>query len=75
MTMDASKEVGFYADSKYVKSIKFNVSHQKLRAWENLPAFKKGVKHPQEILLKWYHRIQRMREFYCSVFKLPSVKI
>ena len=30
----ASKELNFYADSKCIKFIKFNITFQKLRAWE-----------------------------------------
>ena len=35
------KELHFYASSKYISFIKFNFTHQKLRACENLPYFRK----------------------------------
>ena len=38
---DTSKESNFYADSKYISFIKFNLCHQKLQAWENLRYFGK----------------------------------
>ena len=37
--MDISKELVLYADSEYIKSIKFNATHQKLRSSENLTDF------------------------------------
>jgi len=37
------KQLAGYADSRYLKFIKFNVTRQKLRAWQYLPDFwKKG---------------------------------
>ena len=41
MLKDTSKELNFYADSKYISFIKFSLCHQKLRARENLPYFRK----------------------------------
>ena len=39
--IDTSKELAFYADFKYISLIKFSLTHQKLRAQENLPYFGK----------------------------------
>ena len=36
-----SKEAHFNADFKYISFIKIIYTHQKLRAWENLPHFRK----------------------------------
>ena len=42
------KEFAFYFDSKCIKFIKYKVTHQKLRAWENLTDFrKKGKTFPK----------------------------
>ena len=37
----SSKESHFNADCKYISFIKISYTHQKLRAWENLPHFRK----------------------------------
>ena len=37
ISIATSKESHFNADFKYISFIKFSLSHQKLRAWENLP--------------------------------------
>ena len=37
ISIATSKESHFKADFKYISFIKFSLSHQKLRAWENLP--------------------------------------
>ena len=53
--MDTAKEWAVCDYSKYIKLIKFNLAHQKLQAWENLPDFRKrGKTLPkiQAILLK-----------------------
>ena len=44
--VDASKELDFNADFKYISLIKFSHTHQKLRAWEYLPYFQKGGNTP-----------------------------
>ena len=44
--IDRSKESTYYAYSKYNKSIKFSVTHQKLRVYKNLPDFKRGGTPP-----------------------------
>ena len=36
-----SKESYFNTDFKYISFVKFSLAHQKLRAWENLPCFRK----------------------------------
>ena len=36
-----SKESNFYADFKYISFIKFSLTNQMLRAWENVPYFRK----------------------------------
>ena len=41
MSIATSKELHFNADFKYISFIKFSLTHQKLRAWENLPSFRK----------------------------------
>ena len=41
MIKDTSKESDLHADFKYISFIKFSLCHQKLRAWENLPYFRK----------------------------------
>ena len=46
---DTSKELDFYADFKYISFINFSSTHQKLRAWENLPYFRKKGKHPLKV--------------------------
>ena len=54
MLKDTPKESNFHADSKYISFIKFNLCHQKLRAWENLPYFGKYGETPpksQKILM------------------------
>ena len=43
-----SKESHFNADFKYISFIKISLTHQKLRAWENLPHFRKqGLTPPK----------------------------
>ena len=37
ISIATSKELHFNADFKYISFIKFSLSHQKLRTWENLP--------------------------------------
>jgi hypothetical protein len=37
--IDISKELAYYADSKYIRFIKFSLTHQNLQAWENLSNF------------------------------------
>ena len=39
--MATLKESHFNVDFKYISFIKFNLTHQKLRARENLPYFRK----------------------------------
>ena len=77
--IDISKELAYYADSKYIRFIKFSLTHQKLRAWENLSDFqKKGGKPPRShrILMEiTHHQIQRIKEPYCRGFKLISAKM
>ena len=41
ITIDVWKELAFYDNSKCIKYIKFQATDQKLRAWENMPDFKK----------------------------------
>ena len=41
ITIVKSKELHFNADFKYISFIKFRLTHQKLRAGENLPYFRK----------------------------------
>ena len=41
ITIVTSKKLHFYADIKYISLIKFRLTQQKLRAWENLPYFRK----------------------------------
>jgi len=41
ISIATSKELHFNADFKYISFIKFSLTHQKLRAWENLPYFRK----------------------------------
>ena len=43
-----SKEFTFYANSKYVKFVKFDVNHRKVRDWENVPDFRKKGEAPHE---------------------------
>ena len=44
--IDRTKESDFYADFEYISLIKFILTHQKLRASENLPQFQKRGKTP-----------------------------
>ena len=37
MLIDTSKALDFHADLKYIGFIKFSLTYQKLRAWENVP--------------------------------------
>ena len=47
-----SQESHCYADFKYVSFIiKFSLTHQKLRAWENLPYFRKWGNPPKSHLI------------------------
>ena len=39
--VDTSKELDFYADFEYTSFFKFDLTHQKLKAWENMPYFRK----------------------------------
>ena len=41
IVIDTSKELNLYDDLKYTSLIKFSLTHQKLRAWENFPYFRK----------------------------------
>ena len=73
-----SKESHFNADFKYISFIKFSVTHQMLRAGENLPYFrKKGETPPKShiILMKItpsdsaYQRILPQR-FQAPIYKM-----
>ena len=79
ISIATSKELHFNADFKYVSLIKSSLTHQKSRAWENLPYFKKiGGKQPLKVIeseWKSHHQIQRIREPYCWSFKLLSTKM
>ena len=44
--IDTSKESNFNTDFKYISFIKFNLTHQKLRARENLADFRKKGERP-----------------------------
>ena len=44
-----SKYTYYVVESKYIQIIKFGVTHQKLRAWENLLDFRKRGKHPLKV--------------------------
>ena len=41
ISIATSKESHFNADFKYISFIKFSLTHQRLRAWENLPYLRK----------------------------------
>ena len=41
ISIATSKESHFNPDFKYISFIKFSLTHQKLRAWENLPYLRK----------------------------------
>ena len=43
ISINLSKDFAYYADSKYIRFIKFSVIHQKLRARENVADFRKKV--------------------------------
>ena len=50
-----SKELAYYAESEYIRLIKFSATHRKLRAWENFAWFCKRDKTPSNnegILMK-----------------------
>ena len=49
ISVDISKELACYDDSKYIIFIKFSVTHQRLWVRENLLEFKKGGKHPLKV--------------------------
>ena len=73
-----SKESHFITDFKYIRLIKFSLTHKKLRAWENWPYFRKLGETPfksHRILRKAHHQIQRMREVYSRSFKLLFTKM
>ena len=44
--IDKSKESDFNADFKHISFIKFSLTNQKLRAWENLADFRKKGERP-----------------------------
>jgi hypothetical protein len=76
MSINISKELAYYADSKYIKFIIFIVTHQKLRALENW-CLKKG-KHPIKVLnLNENHtiRFSVSENPYDRGFKLPYEKV
>jgi len=50
LAIATSKELHFNADFKNISLIKFSLTHQKLRAWENLPYFRKWGKRPLKVI-------------------------
>jgi hypothetical protein len=50
--IDAPNESYFNADFKYISFIKFNHTHQKLGAWENLADFRKKGKDPLKVIIE-----------------------
>ena len=76
--IDASKELYFYAYFKYISFTTFNLTHQKLRAWENLLHFRKRRKHPLKVIesyINLHHWIQRIREPRCRGLNLLFTKM
>ena len=60
--IDTSKESDFNSDFKYISFIKFNLTHQKLRAWENLADFRKKGERPP----KSYRTLMKITPSYSA---------
>jgi len=76
MPIDISKELIYYADSKYISFIKFDLTYQRVWAWENFLDFWENGETPSKIhkmIIKLHQQIQHIKEPYCIRFKLLSV--
>ena len=72
-SIDTSKDLAFYADTKYIKVIKIGFTYEKLRAWEIFPDFRERRETPpksQGILAKSHHQTQCIKETYYRPFQL-----
>ena len=76
LSMDTSEKSAFYSDSKYIRFIKFSVTHQSYQPDKTCLILGLAGKHPLQFKeSKSHHQVQYTRGAYCRSFKLLYTKM